>query len=229
MSEFIPNVAMLPRAQHVLWPSLHEIPHGFVLYGGTALALRLGHRTSFDFDFFSSRPVVPDALLSSVPFLKDGTVAQRSESVLTVWVNSTPGERPVKVSFFGDVGLPVLERPDRPDSNGIVVASLRDLAGTKAKVINQRVELKDYEDIAALLDAGMTLSEIVASAIAIFPGQVDYATTVSAITYFEDGEAKLFPGSLKKKLRSAAMGASPVRAPQPLYRSIEASAAAVGR
>ena len=135
----------------------------------------------------------------------------------------------MKVSFFGDLGLPVLERPDRPDSNGIVIASLRDLAGTKAKVINQRVELKDYEDIAALLDAGMTLPEIVASAIAIFPGLVDYATTVSAITYFQDGEAKLFPESLKKKLRSAAMGASPIRAPKPSYLSIEASAAAVGR
>jgi hypothetical protein len=229
MSEFIPNVAILPKAQRVLWPSLHEIPHGFVLYGGTALTLRLGHRTSVDFDFFSSRPVVPDTLLSSVPFLKGGAVAQRSENVLTVWINSMPGERPVKVSFFGDLGLPVLERPDRPDSNGIVIASLRDLAGTKAKVINQRVELKDYEDIAALLDAGMTLPEIVAAAVAIFPGHVDYAITVSAITYFQDGEAKLFPEPLKKKLRSAAMGASPIRAPKPSYLSIEASAAAVGR
>jgi len=229
MSEFNPNIAMLSKAQRVLWPSLHEIPHGFVLYGGTALALRLGHRTSVDFDFFSSRLVDPDALLSSVPFLKGGVVAQRSQNVLTVWVNSMPEERPVKVSFFGDLGLPVLERPDRQGSNGIVVASLRDLAGTKAKVINQRVELKDYEDIAALLDARMSLPEIVAAALAIFPAQVDYATTVSAITYFEDGAAKLFPTSLKKKLRSAAMGASPVRAPKPSYLSIEASAASVGR
>jgi hypothetical protein len=67
-----------------------------------------------------------------------------------------------------------------PDPNGIVVASLHDLAGTKAKVTNQRIELKDYEDIAALLDAGMTLPEIVAAAIAIFPGQVDSAMTALA-------------------------------------------------
>ena len=38
-----------PRA---LWPDLAEVPHSFVLYGGTALALRLGHRISEDFDFF---------------------------------------------------------------------------------------------------------------------------------------------------------------------------------
>jgi hypothetical protein len=42
-------------------------------------------------------------------------------------------------------------------------------------------------------------------------------------------KAQLFPVSLKKKLRSAAMGASPVRAPRPSYLSIEASAASVGR
>ena len=229
MSELVLNLAILPKVQRALWPSLHEIPPGFVLYGGTALALRLGHRTSVDFDFFSSRPVDPGAFLSSIPFLRGGRVAQRSENLLTLWVSPMPEERPVKVSFFGGLGLPVLERPDRPDPNGIVVASLHDLAGTKAKVINQRVELRDYEDVATLLDAGMTLPEIVAAAIAIFPGQVDYATTVSAITYFEDGEAKLFPEPLKKKLRSAAMGASPVRAPKPSYLSIEASAAAVGR
>ena len=229
MSSFIPNVAILPKAQRALWPALHEIPHGFVLYGGTALAVRLGHRTSVDFDFFSSRPVDPEAFLSSVPFLRGARVAQHAEDVLTVWVSPMPEERPVKVSFFGGLGLRVLERPDRPHPNGIAIASLHDLAGTKAKVINQRVELKDYEDIAALLDAGMSLPDIVAAAVAIFPGQVDYATTISAITYFEDGAAKLFAASLKKKLRSAAMGASPVRAPKPSYLSIEASAASVGR
>jgi len=37
MSEFNPNIAILSKAQRVLWPSLHEIPHGFVLYDGTAL------------------------------------------------------------------------------------------------------------------------------------------------------------------------------------------------
>lgn len=30
---------------------------GFALYGGTAIALRLGHRTSVDFDFFNDRPL----------------------------------------------------------------------------------------------------------------------------------------------------------------------------
>lgn len=117
----------------------------------------------------------------------------------------------------------------RPDPEGIVVASLRDLAGTKAKVIKERVELKDYPDIAALLDAELTMPDIVAVAVAIFPGEVDYISTMSAITYFEDGEAKSFPEPLKEKLRAAARGASPTHVPRPTFASIEASAAALGR
>ena len=91
------------------------------------------------------------------------------------------------------------------------------------------MELKDYLDIAALLDAGMTLPQIVAAAVAVFPDQVDYISTMSAITYFEDGEAKVFPEPLKKKLRAAARNASPLPAPKASFASIVDSAAAVGR
>ena len=229
MSPFAPKLAALPTAQQALWPSLSQVPTGFVLYVGTALALRLGHRQSVDFDFFTSRTFSPTALQTAISFLKEGTVAQGEPNALTVWVRPLRTERAVKVSFFGGIGFPVIDRPDRTDSGGIVIASLSDLAGTKAKVINQRVELRDYLDVAALLDAGMTLPRIVAAAVAIFPGQVDYVSTMSAITYFGDGEAKSFPEPLKKKLRAAARNASPVPVPETSYASIVASAAAVGR
>jgi hypothetical protein len=51
----IPHLDILPASQRALWRELAEIPPDFVLYGGTALALRLGHRQSEDFDFFSSQ------------------------------------------------------------------------------------------------------------------------------------------------------------------------------
>ena len=172
MSPFAPKLVALPATQQALWPSLSQVPTGFVLYGGTALALRLGHRQSADFDFFTSGTFSPTDFRAAVPFV---------------------------------------------------------MAGTKAKAINQRVELKDYLDIAALLDAGMTLPQIVAAAVAIFPGQVDYISTMSAITYFADGEAQVFPEPLKKKLRAAARNASPVPVPRTSFASIVAAAAAVGR
>ena len=51
---FEPRLDVLPDEQRALWPALASVPDAFVLYGGTALALRLGHRTSVDFDCFSS-------------------------------------------------------------------------------------------------------------------------------------------------------------------------------
>jgi hypothetical protein len=48
MSIFLPtHMEILPPAQRL----------GFVLYGGTAIALRLGHRSSVDFDFFTADPL----------------------------------------------------------------------------------------------------------------------------------------------------------------------------
>ena len=48
---FTPNLSILPEPQRRLWAELRDTPKTFVLYGGTALALRLGHRQSQDFDF----------------------------------------------------------------------------------------------------------------------------------------------------------------------------------
>lgn len=48
-----PRLDILPPPQRRLWPDLRAAPGlGYVLYGGTAIALRLGHRASIDFDFF---------------------------------------------------------------------------------------------------------------------------------------------------------------------------------
>jgi hypothetical protein len=51
---FVPRLDILPDAQRRLWPELARTPDNFTLYGGTAIALRLGHRQSADFYFGSS-------------------------------------------------------------------------------------------------------------------------------------------------------------------------------
>ena len=61
-SGFYPRLDALGPAQRHLWSRLASTPSSFVLYGDTALALRLGHRASVDFDFFSSSSFQPDAL-----------------------------------------------------------------------------------------------------------------------------------------------------------------------
>ena len=72
MDPLTPRLDILPAAQRQLWPDLRPVQTlGYVLYGGTAIALRLGHRQSVDFDFFSSRPVDRQALRESLPFLRE--------------------------------------------------------------------------------------------------------------------------------------------------------------
>ena len=56
---FVPRLDILPEPQWRLWPELVEVPDAFTLYGGTAVALRLGHRQSIDFDFFALEPIDP--------------------------------------------------------------------------------------------------------------------------------------------------------------------------
>jgi hypothetical protein len=68
---FEPRLDVLPECQRRLWPELDAVPSDFVLYGGTGLALQLGHRVSEDFDFFSSSGFDPSELRLRLPFFKD--------------------------------------------------------------------------------------------------------------------------------------------------------------
>jgi hypothetical protein len=68
---FDPRLEILPESQLRLWQELDAVPPDFVLYGGTGLALQLGHRASEYFDFFSSSGFEPDRLRSRLPFCRD--------------------------------------------------------------------------------------------------------------------------------------------------------------
>src|SRR5580700_1882136 len=83
---FEPRLDVLPPAQRRLWPELSTTPEDFTLHGGTAIALRLGHRQSVDFDFFAARPFAPYTLLQTVPYLKGATVRRSAANTLSATV-----------------------------------------------------------------------------------------------------------------------------------------------
>src|SRR6185312_11285482 len=128
------------------WEKLKQIPGSFVLYGGTAMALRLGHRQSEDFVFFSNEGFSPGDLLSRIGYLRSARVDQRGDNTLTVTIDCAG---PVKVSFFGNLGMARVADPDVAEGTELQIASLVDLAATKMKTIQQRAEQKDYRDILA--------------------------------------------------------------------------------
>ncbi|MDE0026042.1 MAG: nucleotidyl transferase AbiEii/AbiGii toxin family protein [Spirochaetaceae bacterium] len=180
-----PILDILPKAQRELWPALVEIPDNFVLYGGTALALRLGHRSSVDFDFFSSQTLDTEALYK-IPFIADAEVLQREPTALTLSVNSRD---PVKVSFFGDIGIGRVRSPDQTADGVLAVASLLDLFGTKLKVLLQRVAARDYLDLAAILRAGIPLQDGLGAAVALYGNEFPPTDAVKALAYYEEDVA----------------------------------------
>lgn len=195
---FRPKLDILPPAQRLLWPELTAIPRKFVLYGGTALALRLGHRQSVDFDFFSNEPFEPAQLLSELS-LRESRVDQRGNNTLSVVVDKTG---PVKLSFFGDVGMNRVHDPDLAD-NSLQIASLLDLTATKLKTIQQRAEAKDYRDVAAALQTGIKLEEALAAAMAVFGRRFNAIAALKALTYFKDGNLLSTPAGMQKQLLTA--------------------------
>jgi hypothetical protein len=200
---FTPKLDILPASQRALWKELKATPRYFVLYGGTALALRLGHRVSEDFDFFTNAPFEPQDLVKRIPYLRDGKVTLLRENTLTVVLDR---DSPVSVSFFGALGLTRVSSPDTATDNGVQVASLLDVAGCKMAVVQRRAEAKDYRDIAALLENGISLAKALAAAKAIYGDQFEPRTTLRALSYFADGDLPTLPASMQNALRTAATG-----------------------
>ena len=195
------KLEILPQAQRRLWNELKNTPQEFVLYGGTALALRLGHRTSEDFDFFSNRPFLPDALRKTIGYLQDAEMRQFEENTLTAMVNR---DGPVKVSFFGGLKLNRVQDPDVMPDNGIKVASLLDIAATKLATVQQRAQARDYEDVLALAGAGVSLSEMLAAAEAVYGSTFNGTLSLKALTFFADGDLPTLSPLIQSRLRTLA-------------------------
>lgn len=198
---FTPNLQILPDAQRKLWGELQHTPSEFVLYGGTALALRLGHRHSEDFDFFSNKPFSPAVLRKTIPYLENAEMSQFEENTLTAIVDRGS---PVKVSFFGGLNLNRVQGPEIAAGNRIRVASVLDIAATKLATIQQRAQARDYEDLAAILGTGISLSEIVAAASAVYGRQFNGALSLKALTYFSDGDLPSLSPATQQNLRTLA-------------------------
>lgn len=199
-----PRLEILPAAQRTLWPLLSKIPTEFILYGGTAVALQLGHRESVDFGFFSDTPLNKNKLLDSLSFLQNTTLVQPEMNTLNVIIELPMGS--VKMQFLADLAKRQkrVETPQQCYENNLQIASLRDLLATKLNTIQMRAELKDYVDIHAMLKHGLTLEDGLGCARAIYGKNFDPATSLRALCSYHDGNLLEIESTTKNYLLTAA-------------------------
>jgi hypothetical protein len=181
---FEPRLEVLPAAQREIWPRLQAFAQrSLVLYGGTAVALYFGHRTSVDFDFFSAEPLDKLELRAAAGAASAVTVLQDALDTLVLSLAMPSGA--VKLSFFGGMSFGRVSDPLQTIDRILLVASPDDLMATKLKAILDRAEARDYRDIAALLRHGGSLAAGLAAFKTMFQGEP--MTVLRALCYYQDG------------------------------------------
>jgi hypothetical protein len=197
---FEPRLDILPEAQKTLWPLLEPARRlEFVLYGGTAVALHLGHRCSIDFDFFRFQPLAKKDVEQAFAFIQGAEILQENENTLVVAAQTSHG--PVKISYFGGLGIGRISNPLETQDSVLLVASLDDLLATKLKAILDRAEAKDYSDIAAMLNSGVSLERSLGGFATMY--RRDPALPLKALGFFEDGDLPSLSKRDQELLRAA--------------------------
>jgi Nucleotidyl transferase AbiEii toxin, Type IV TA system len=206
MNSFHPEI--LAHAQRRFWEKLApRLPQHWVLYGGTAVALRYGHRKSVDFDFFSDQPLDQKRLHAALPSLAGATVLEQAPRTLVVLLRVAG--KPIKLSFFGGMKIGRVGDPEHLDG-GPWIASPLDLLATKLKTLHDRIEARDYIDIETLLRGGAMLDRGIAAACALFGAALNSIDTAKAVGWFEEGDlARRLSPRTRSYLKRAAAGFQP--------------------
>jgi hypothetical protein len=158
---------------------------GWILAGGTGLALQLGHRVSEDFDFFRTDAMDVRHLHDTLRDVGPYETLQEAEHTLTVLCSG------VKFSFFR-VRDPFiyLTRSYR----FFAVAAVPEIALMKLTAISGRGARKDFVDIYTILRAGLTLSDLFDALPRKYgPSRANAYHILKSLTYFADAEQEPMP------------------------------------
>lgn len=174
--------------RHTIAAQARAIGAGYYLAGGTALALRLGHRTSRDLDWFTHGDV-------------DSTQLQKSlnSAIPAPTRQGTMGLNAIRFYYKGLETSFITYRAMSPaiesiviDGVSIPVATIEHIAAMKAGALIGRNEKRDYVDVYAICSSpGWSVRRFVANAkrhLGIAPEMI-----LRAMGYFADVEESDMP------------------------------------
>jgi hypothetical protein len=158
----------------------------FYLAGGTAVALHLGHRISYDLDFFSNKNFDGLLLKQIVSNLGDYRDALSNKNNLIGIFNGT------KLSFihYKPVLIGVPELLDE-----VTIASIKDLSAMKVEAISQRGAKRDFIDLFCIMQKNnASITDVISQYIEKYK---DFNPTIihilKSIRYFDDAEKDIMP------------------------------------
>lgn len=162
----------------------------FVLVGGTALALKYGHRKSIDLDFFSQTA------------FDNQTLKEFLSSVFDDFTSGSTNKAPGVFGYIDNVKVDFVKyhffKNIRPVElvDGIRIMSSEDIAAMKIFAIMQRAKKKDFWDLSILLNI-YGLKDIIDYYFEKFPQNQTLITVPQALLFFEEAEDDELPVSLK--------------------------------
>jgi len=151
-----------------------------VLAGGTALALQIGHRQSFDFDIFVTQPLTRYHLRKIRRiFGKELTIRINNPELLIFSTNEG-----VEMNFVY-FEFKLLYPPVKTES--ISLASIKDIAADKAYTVGKRGQWRDYVDLFFLLkERYVTLQALVKNAQRKYQPEFNPRLFLEQLSYFGD-------------------------------------------
>lgn len=186
------HVEALPPGSLPILERLMAMPAllDLALVGGTALALRYGHRASGDFDLFGNtfdHDLIRDAL--------------KKEFGTTFEYEPGRGRSIGLFCFIAGVKVDIVNHPHARigdiEQHGVVrMYGDKDIGAMKIQALLGRGKKKDFWDLCTLLQHH-DLAEIIDWHRAKYPDQMLAISIPSAITYFTDAEGSEDPVSLQ--------------------------------
>ncbi|MBU4369577.1 nucleotidyl transferase AbiEii/AbiGii toxin family protein [Patescibacteria group bacterium] len=174
------NLQILDKKRLEIFKNLNSFKKEGYLAGGTALALQLNHRFSYDFDFFCYRSI-NRALLNKI---------RKNFLIKKIAINNNDeftffNKDNIKITFlyfpfeFKNKLVNVKQGPQ--------LLSVLDIASAKAYALNRRGSWRDYLDLYNILKSEKnTLKQIIDNAEKIFQEMFSKKLFLSQLTYFDD-------------------------------------------
>lgn len=161
----------------------------FYLCGGTALALQIGHRLSYDLDIFSDSSIDNNEIIDFLTPLHPFQLLNQSRNILSLNI------RNIKVDF---VKYPYKLIYPLYYKDNLRIASIRDIAAMKLAAITNRGRKRDFIDMFFIFKK-FPLKETLDFYGQKFPDGNQWLV-LKSLTYFADAEEDIMPVLLKKKI-----------------------------